>query len=484
MNCIISALHPDHLELFSERYAKFAPNYYFNPKYKLGQWDGKIRYFQKTGKTYINLLDEIVPDLIALRYDIEIKDRRELIKVTPDQITEHFFSNITNPETNQPWVLRDYQVELVNALLASGSGIGIAATGSGKTAMTAAIAQSYANHNLRTMTIVPDKNLVAQTRSEFLFFGLDAGEYSGVNKDIQHTHIVSTWQALQNNPQLIQTVDVVIVDECHKLKGQILTKLLNDYGKNIRYRFGVTGTLPNEEVDALAVKIAVGSVHYNVGAKDLIDQGHLAKLHIDIIQLQVNLKEDYQQYLAEQPELQLTYNQFKDQYFPDWPSEKRFLQTHKQRLAWIATYIEEKRDARKGNVLCLVDSINLGKKLHSLVEDSEFVYGHDDIKTRQKVYDLFKESDNLVVFATVHIAGTGLNIKRIFNLMFIDVGKSFIRTIQTIGRGLRKAPDKDFVSVTDICSDLKYGKRHLRERIKYYNQAQYPHKKHTVDYDQ
>ena len=67
-------------------------------------------------------------------------------------------------------------------------------------------------------------------------------------------------------------------------------------------------------------------------------------------------------------------------------------------------------------------------------------------------------------------------------MMFIDVGKSFIRIIQSIGRGLRKAPDKDFVCVTDVCSDLKYSKRHLRERKTFYNDARYPNTTVVVKY--
>jgi superfamily II DNA or RNA helicase len=100
---------------------------------------------------------------------------------------------------------------------------------------------------------------------------------------------------------------------------------------------------------------------------------------------------------------------------------------------------------------------------------------------RKKIYQQFKDNDTLVVIATVQIASTGLDIKRIFNLIFIDVGKSFVRTIQTIGRGLRKAHDKDSVHVTDICSDLKYSKRHSTERVKFYKEAQYKHKKTKVD---
>ena len=95
---------------------------------------------------------------------------------------------------------------------------------------------------------------------------------------------------------------------------------------------------------------------------------------------------------------------------------------------------------------------------------------------------MFKERDDLVVIATVHIAGTGLSINRIFNLLLVDIGKSFIRVIQAIGRGLRTASDKDSVWIGDISSDLKYGKRHMKVRTNYYEEAQYPYKKHKIDY--
>jgi len=68
--------------------------------------------------------------------------------------------------------------------------------------------------------------------------------------------------------------------------------------------------------------------------------------------------------------------------------------------------------------------------------------------------------------------------------MLIDLGKSFIRIIQTIGRGLRMDKDKEFVSVSDVCSDLKYGKKHVRERVKYYKEAKYPYQKTVVKYDE
>jgi superfamily II DNA or RNA helicase len=479
--CVVVGLTPDHVGYFYEEYAVHSANYFFNPKFKLGQWDGKIRYFHKTGKTYVNLLEEIIPRIVALQYNVEIEDQRQNRFVTPTPIDTKFFEHITDPSTGEPWEVRDYQVELVNALLEHGNGVGIAGTGSGKTSMTAALALAYEKAaGMKSIIIVPDKNLTSQTFAEYEYFGMDVGEYSGTRKDLDHQHIVSTWQALQNNPNIIQGFQVVVVDECHGIRGNVLTKILNDYGSHIAHRFGVTGTLPKDPTDALAVKVAVGPVHYVIPAHKLIEEGYLSSLHIDIFQHDVDLTGQYEDFLTENPIPKPTYKQFKDAYFPDWSAEKRYLQTNQTRLEWIAQYIQLSADQGKGNVLCLVNGVNMGKKLAKMIEGAHFVYGKDDMKVRKEIYDMFKDNDNVIVIATVNIASTGLNIPRIFNMIFIDIGKSFIRTIQSIGRALRKAHDKDHARISDICSDFKYSKRHLRDRIKYYKEAQYPYKKRVV----
>ena len=488
VNCLVVGLHPDHVGYFYEEFGRKAPKVHFNPLFSIGQWDGFIRYFHKTGKTYVYLLDEIIPRIIALGYKIAIEDTRVSDSIDTTPIDEDHFSHIEDPETGEPWKMRPYQIECINKLMANGGGVGIAGTGAGKTAMCAALADSYEKAgDIRTVIIVPQKSLNEQTRDEYAMFGLDVGEYSGDRKDMNHKHIVTTWQALQRNGKLLNDFGMVIVDECQGLKGKVLTELLTEFGKNIPYRFGVTGTLPKEETDAMAIRIAVGEVQFSITASELIKQGYLAKLHIDILQLEVDLKDAYESFKEEwKPKNKLdkvpTYRKFKDSYFAEWADEKRFMQTEKERVEWIAEYLIAKRDFGRGNVFCLVDGIRFGQKLQKLIPNSFFVHGKDRTKARREVYDLFKENDDLIVIATVHIAGVGLNIKRIFSLVFIDMGRSFIRVIQTIGRGLRKAPDKDFVSVTDICSDLKHSRSQVRDRIKFYKEAEYPHKKRTITY--
>jgi superfamily II DNA or RNA helicase len=487
VNCAVTGLHADHILYYYEKYGILTESYFFSPKFQLGTWDGKIRFFHKNGKTFIHLLNEIVPSLVGLGYEIEIEDNRKTPAVDVEFIDEDFFSHVYDPDTGEPWKVRDYQIEMVNTLLKNGGGIGIAGTGAGKTSMCAALALTYERAaNFRSIIVVPDTTLTEQTIEEYKFFGLDVGEYSGNSKDLNHKHVVSTWQTLKNNPVVITQFNMIIVDECQGLRGPVLNDLLVNHGKNIPFRFGVTGTLPEGETDAMSVKIAVGEVLYEIPAHVLIKEGHLSNLEIEILQLMVNLKEQYEQFLEDikdEPDIKkLTYKQFKDAYFPDFTAEKAYLHSEKTRLEWIGTFLQNLSMLDKGNVLCLVNGVNFGKKLAKAIPNAVFLHGKDGVAVRKEIYEKFKDNDNLIVIATVNIAGTGLNIKRIFNLVLIDVGKSFIRVIQAIGRGLRKAHDKDFVNIYDICSDLKYSKRHLTKRVKYYKEAKYPFNKRTIDY--
>lgn len=476
VNCVIIGLTNDHIEWFSKRYAKHVPNYFFNPKYKLGQWDGKIRYFHKTGKTYTYLLNEIVPKLQSFGYKLQLIDNREP-GVEVEFIDENVFDSI---------IFRYYQVEATNAVIENGGGVILAGTGSGKTYINAALCKQYGDQGLKTITIVPSVDLITQTKETFKSLGLDVGEYSGDVKDIKHDHIISTWQSLQNNQRIMQIFNIVVVDECHGVKAQVLSDLLNKYGKNIQYRFGLTGTLPKAETDAMSVHVAIGPVVYEIPAYKLVEEGFLAAPHIDVFVLEENFKEKYKEFLEHTDIIGKppTYRQFKDTYFSEWTAEKRYIQTHDSRLEWIAHYIEIQRDAKKGNVLCLISGVPFGKKLAKMIEGAVFVYGKDKKKARKEIYDLFENHNNLVVVANVQIAGTGLSIDRIFKLMLIDIGNSFTRVIQSIGRGLRRAADKERVHISDLCSDLKYSRKHIRERTKYYSEAKYPFKKHVVKYDE
>ena len=130
--------------------------------------------------------------------------------------------------------------------------------------------------------------------------------------------------------------------------------------------------------------------------------------------------------------------------------------------------------ATSGNTLVLVDRIESGRILTEAIANSVFISGAVKTKDRTEEYDEVKTSNNRVIVATYGVAAVGINVPRLFNIVLIEPGKSFVRVIQSIGRGLRLADDKDFVNIYDITASTKYSKKHLTERKRFYKDAQYP----------
>ena len=243
-------------------------------------------------------------------------------------------------------------------------------------------------------------------------------------------------------------VEGSVVSNCHAAKADILTKLLTQNFKHCPIRWGLTGTVPKEPYEFQGILASLGPVVNQVTAKDLQDKDILAALHINILQT----------------------NEF--QTFKDFHKEYDFLVTDRRRLEWLASKVIEM--TASGNTLVLVNRIESGDALIELIPNSTFVNGSLTSKKRKSEYDEVKTSDDKVIIATYGVASTGINLPRIFNLVLFEPGKSFTRVIQSIGRGIRKADDKDYVDVYDITSTCKYSKKHLTERKRFYKEAQYP----------
>lgn len=467
--CFFSGLSTEHMEFLFKEFGVFVDGYFFMPLYKLGRWDGKVHFFEKTGKTYVRLLDRILPFIDKWGYDINLVDNRKAVAppIVPGTLIKFDDVGICTESTNSdllgaveikpgvPFKLRPYQHECVMKAVEAGSGFIIAGTGAGKTSITAALSHVYGDKGYKVITIVPSSDLVDQTATWYELLGMDVGIYSGESKNIDHTHVVATWQALQYNPAIIENFDVLIWDEAHGIKASVAQKLINEHGKNIAFRFGVTGTLPKGEVDQLSLFSSIGPVLKEIPAKWLMDNGYLAKVDIQPV------------------ELDETYI---DEEFPDYSAERAFLTKSPSRMEKIADIIIS-QCADRGNTLVLVNSIPFGEKLASLIKGAVFLYGASPKDLRKEHYDMFEQHDDLIVIASSGIASTGISIDRVFCLVMVDAGKSFIRAIQSIGRGLRMADDKKDLLAVDIYSKLKWSKKHAKERDKYYKEAQYPVRK-------
>jgi len=452
---------------FEVPYAKYMP------QYKLGRWDGKVAFFGIGGTGYVNHLDKIIEILNNCAVEItDIEDRRQPVKLNFDKIGEDYWGDTVWPEKHpaagEPIRLRDYQVEVVNNFLENPQALQEVATGAGKTIITATLSKIVEPYG-RSLVVVPNKSLVVQTEEDYKNCGLDVGVYFGDRKELGRTHTICTWQSLnildkrnKNGEEILslaeflEGVSTIIVDEVHQGKADVLKKLLTQNLKNAPIRWGLTGTIPKESFEFESIHASIGPVIGNVSARELQEKGVLSNCHVNICQL------------------------MDTQAFQDYQAELKYLVTDPDRVEYIAKLINTVK--QEGNTLVLVDRISAGEMLQENIPDSVFVKGDVKLNDRKTAYDDINEGYNRVVIATYGVASVGINIPRIFNLVLLEPGKSFVRVIQSIGRGVRMSHDKDFVQIWDITSTCKYAKRHLTQRKKFYSEAQYPFTIEKIDW--
>ena len=463
----------------SNKFKYQVPYARYHPAYRLGRWDGAVSLFSIGGEGYISQLETIFGILDSMNIQVtELEDRRNKANLEFDTIDEDYWTKqgkvwpLGHQAEGKPILLRDYQVDAVNRFLKNPQALQELATSSGKTIITATLSHICESIG-RTLTIVPNKSLVEQTEEDFINVGLDVGVYYGDRKDLHKTHTICTWQSLEvlnkktkrhavdtvTLAEFLDGVKAVIVDECHRADSTILRNLLTRNLVNAPIRWGLTGTVPKEPYEYESIFSSIGPVIGGIKAHELQEQGVLSNCHVYIKQL-MDLVE-----------------------FRSYPEELKYLVTDSNRIEYIAELVRE--ITKSGNTFVLVDRIESGNQLLSYLEtdtDVTFVSGAVKTKTRKEAYDTIRVEDNKIIIATYGVASTGINIPRIFNLVLLEPGKSFTRVIQSIGRGLRKANDKDHVNIYDISSTCKYSRKHLLERKRFYTEAKYKFTLEKIDW--
>lgn len=471
VNCRFLGVDADVRRKINDRLKFFIPYARHTPAFKMGRWDGKKSFATPGGATYINLLDRVLDLVVAAGYEIEIDDKRKSWAFEFPEVTEDLLADTCwphgHPMAGQPIMLRDYQVQAIKTYLENRQSIQSISTGAGKTLLTAALSKLCEPFG-RTIVIVPSKDLVLQTEEDYRNLGLDVGVYFGDRKEWGRTHTISTWQSLgammkRDDPdapslmEFIQDVVTVMVDEVHSAKADVLTNLLTGPMANIPIRWGLTGTVPKEDYEFCSLLSSLGPVVGEIRADDLQEKGVLANCSIEMIKLDDSHVE-----------------------YKTYPEELEFLTTDPERLQFVADYCTTL--AATGNTLILVDRIETGRTLQRAIPNSIFVSGETKSKDRKKEYKDVQFADGKIIIATYGVAAVGINIPRIFNLVLFEAGKSFVRVIQSIGRGLRRSGDKDSVNIKDISSSCKFSTKHAAVRRAYYKDANYKHVVTKMDY--
>lgn len=478
VNCEFEGLSPAVRRACSNKLKFFIEAARHTPAFKLKRWDGYIRYFHLNGCTYLNLIDQILPIIAENGYHIDLEDRRTITDkdlIFPE-IDENFIQDYApsavwpkgHPKEGEEIKLRPHQVEALQKFTENPKSIGEISTGAGKTIISACMSilgEQYGN----TLIIVPSRDLVKQTLQDYELLGLDVGVYYGSSKDTTKKHTICTWQSLESwNKDVIckktgsdindfaNKLSTIIVDEAHSAKAAVLQKLLSGTFRNVPIRWGISGTIPKDQSVFYGLLSVLGPIVTEVKARDLMDKGILSNCNINMIQMLDTVE------------------------YPSYTDELKFLTSDKYRLDWMSEFIKE--TAKTGNTVVLFSRIETGEELHDRIPESHLVYGNIKSEDRERAYSIINDSDNNIVLASFGVASTGINIPRIFNLILIEPGKSFVRVIQSVGRGIRTAKDKNEVDIYDVSSTCKFSKKHFTSRKKLYEDAEYPYTTQKVDY--
>jgi len=424
------------------------PNAKFMPSVRNRYWDGKVRLFSiKTNKIYIGLLPYV--DEFCRERGYEINGISDIIGDKEREPDENFIK-----ELNLPFAPRDYQLDAFRTAVQYGRQLLLSPTASGKSLIIYLLARYY---NKKTVIIVPTTALVEQMAKDFADYGYDkpiCKIYSG--KEVFDSEItVTTWQSFSKAPKnVMQSFDVVVGDEAHLFKAQTLKGILEKMSKTA-IRIGTTGTLDGSECHRLQLEGMFGPVKKVVSSKELMDDGTIAKIDIDC----VILRHTKQKKMSYQDEMD-------------------YLVGSEARNEFICNLVY----SLKGNTLVLFQFVEkhgvlLHKKMFKrLGEKLHYVYGGTDTEDREQVRELVEKAKESVILASYGTFSTGVNIKRIDNIVFASPSKSRIRNLQSIGRGLRKVEGKENMRLFDIADDLQYKNytlSHLKDRINIYNEENF-----------
>lgn len=366
-------------------------------------------------------------------------------------------------ELNCDLKLRTYQREAVESALLRGQGTIVVGTGGGKTFIMATLLNNIDFKMGKVLIIVPDIGLVAQTYNDFLSYGIPEymiTKWTGSNEiDLSKNVIIANLGILQSENSDISwfnQVTCLFVDECHKLRnGNKVNKLVDKIPTF--NRFGFTGTLPEDPIDKWNIIGRLGQVIYEKTTSDLREEGegqYIANAQAIALELEYGIKPDYTAVSSSQKYL----------------LELDFIHNNKFRYNVIKRIIGN----LKNNCLILVDHIAHGDRMFNELQNLEgkevyFIQGSVEVEDRRKIQQLMEKQDNIVCVAISKIFSTGISIKNIHYIMFAAGGKSKIKTLQSIGRGLRVHENKDMLTIIDIVDLLVYGKKHFEKRKQFYD---------------
>lgn len=350
---------------------------------------------------------------------------------------------------------------------------GVVHHNSGKSLTIALMAEFFRQNNMKGILLVPNINLLTQFKNDIKDYNLiDLYEDTHVigggqtERHFNNSLTISTWQSLQDLSMVnLDELDYVICDETHRFASDVTASIVK-HTVNCKYKFGFTGTLPEDPCMKMELLGLFGLPKTYITSRELIDRGLATPIEINSIIF--NYKNDEKS----------IFNNIGSQY----NKKLQFLKEHKKRNEFIVNMTCKIK--KSGNTLVLFQHTEHGKTLFIdtmknlypdvIVENKNivgkksfefqeqygvyFLNGEDDAKTREKTRKILEEHSDAVLIANYSLLSTGVNIKRLHNMILASPLKAFTTVTQSIGRLMRLHPEKLKARVFDLIDNFGYKK--------------------------
>jgi superfamily II DNA or RNA helicase len=451
------------------------PGAKFMPQFRNRMWDGKIRMFSPhNGRIYVGLLPYIKEYCTKKSIPYTIEEGVENVRNVIRENVREFAESLRPTSRGKPIQFRDYQIDAIWHAIKSNRCLLLSPTASGKSLIIYTLIRYYHMMNLKTLILVPTTSLVEQMYSDFIDYGWEDKNlhrvYAGMDKGSKKPVVISTWQSIYklHSPYFAQ-YGCIIGDEAHMFKAKSLTDIMTR-SRDVRYRFGLTGTLDGTETHRLVLEGLFGQVKKIITTKELIDRGTLAQLEIDCIVLK-HTEEEAQRV----------------RYYT-YAEEINYIVSHEKRNKFIERLCKN----ITGNTLLLFQLVEkhgvlLYNELKKLDRKVFFVYGGTTTDTREKIRAITELEKDAIIVASYGTFSTGINIRNIHNIVFASPSKSRVRVLQSIGRGLRQTDEKDTIKLFDVSDNLSYKSRpnytyrHFTQRLNIYKEEQFKYEINRIN---
>ena len=447
------------------------PGAKFSPAYRNKVWDGRIRLFNAmTGMIYSGLLPHIVKFCATRDYECEVD-----AQLKPDESVQDTAGYDLAKEFDTIYEPRDYQNNAIVHALKNNRSLLLSPTASGKSLIIYLLSRFHAEQGRRVLIVVPTISLVTQMATDFVEYNKNRPLnihkiMGGVEKNIDAEYTITTWQSVfKEKKDWFSKFDMVVIDEAHLAKAKSITGIMEKM-PDCKYRYGLTGTLDGTQTHKLVLEGLFGAVFDVVKTKTLIDDKTLAEFKIKSVVLS----------------------------YPDTIRKANTGKTYQEEIDWIVrnesrnSFIRNLAWSLPGNTLILFQFVEKhGKVLHPILarEDKtiHFVHGEVQAQDRENVRHITETTDNNIILASYGTFSTGINIRRLDNIIFASPSKGKIRNLQSIGRVLRKGNGKEKAALYDIVDDLQWKNKknfavlHFLERVKIYTEEGFDFKIYNVD---